>query len=293
MSLPSIVTYSLTRLCNLKCKHCYSSSGLQGENELSTENAMYVVRQIAEAGSRIIIFDGGEPLMREDIFDLIRSAKTSGLKTVLGTNGTLMTENIASKLVDSGLDICAVSIDGSKAKTHEWLRSVDGCFGRALHGARIIREAGISLQVNTCLNSHNESELQEIVLLAESLKASTLQLLIYTRSGRCEGGIYPPDLKKLEKINSKIPVRIIGAAKVKGSKCCCAGDTVSCILNDGTVYPCMLLPVPAGNVTQNSLHDIWVQSPVIKRINELIKEEQGCELCRNTEKINLSLALLL
>jgi MoaA/NifB/PqqE/SkfB family radical SAM enzyme len=283
MKCPFIVTYSFTRLCNLKCRHCYSNGGTKGENELSPDKAKDVVKQVAEAGSRIIIFDGGEPLMRDDIYELIRLAKSLGLNTVLGTNGTLITPSVAGKLFDAGLDHCAVSIDGATQGTHEWLRGVEGCFEKAVNGARLIRKAGIPLQINTCLHSRNQHELQDIIRLAESLKADTVQLFLYVGAGRGSRDIMPPSLPSdaFENVESSITLRMIGTTQQRGSRCCTAADKVCCILNDGTVYPCMLLPVPLGNVTQSTLSDIWNNSPMIMKINESKKGKfEGMELCR-------------
>ncbi len=279
MKSPFIVTYSLTRRCNLKCKHCYSNAGEEDEHELTPLLAQDVVRQVAGAGSRIIVFDGGEPLMRGDIYGLISLADSMGLTTVLGTNGTLITPAIAKKLADSGLQRCAVSIDGATAGMHEWLRGVNGCFEKAVRGAKLVREAGIPLQINTCLNSRNQYELQDIIKLAESLNAVTLQLFFYVSSGRCCPEVEPP-AEELENIKSNINLRIIGTKRHKESKCCEAGDKVCCILNEGTVYPCMLLPVPLGNITKESLRDIWANSHLIKRINEERRSFDGHELCR-------------
>lgn len=277
-----IVTYSLTQLCNLNCKHCYSSAGIKGEQEFLPDMAREVIRQIADAGSRIIVLDGGEPLMRKDIFELISYAKNLGLITVLGTNGTLLTHKVIQKLVDSRLDHCAVSLDGATAKTHEWLRGVKGCFEKAVRGAKLIQNTGIQLQINTCLHSRNQHELNDIVKLAESLNARSLQLFFYARTGRCSPEVEPPVLQKgiFDNIKSKVELRVIGDMTFKGSKCCSAGDKVCCILNDGTVLPCMLLPLPLGNIRNHSLKEIWA-SPLTRNINEKrIGILAGRELCK-------------
>jgi MoaA/NifB/PqqE/SkfB family radical SAM enzyme len=283
MTSPIIVTYSFTRQCNLKCRHCYSDSG-EGENqELSPKKTLEVVEQIAKAGSRVLIFDGGEPLIREDIYDLISHAGRLGLTTVLGTNGTLITPAVVRKLKDAGLHHCAVSIDGSNPGTHEWLRGVKGCFDKAVRGAKLIQGAGIPLQVNTCLNSKNQHEIKEIIELAESLKADSIQFFFYNNSGRSSSQVLPPDVNTdlFENIKCKINLRIIGRIGIKGSKCCTAGENVCCILSDGTVYPCMLLQIPLGNVMENTLQDIWENSLILK---SLIKRKNGTfdgfELCR-------------
>jgi MoaA/NifB/PqqE/SkfB family radical SAM enzyme len=283
MKCPFIVTYSFTRLCNLKCRHCYSNGGTKGEHELSPDKARDVVKEVAEAGSRIIIFDGGEPLMREDIYQLISLGKSLGLTTVLGTNGTLITPSVAGKLLDAGLDHCAVSIDGSTPQTHEWLRGVEGCFEKAVNGARLIREAGIPLQINACLHSRNQNELQDIIRLAEALSADAVQFFLYVEAGRGSQDIMPPSLlpDAFENVKGNIDIRLIGTTQQRSSKCCTAADKVCCILNDGTVYPCMLLPVSLGNVMENSLSDIWNNSTLIMKIKESKKGKfKGMELCR-------------
>lgn len=285
MTSPIIVTYSFTKQCNLKCRHCYSNSGEQNEYELPPQKALEVVEQVAKAGSRILIFDGGEPLLREDIYDLISHAHRLGLMTVLGTNGTLITPAVVNKLKSACLDHCAVSIDGSNPVTHEWLRCVKGCFSKAVEGARFISNAGIPLQINTCLNSKNQHEIHEIIKLAESLMADSIQFFFYSNSGRCSPQVMPPDISTVLFQNltktCKINIRVIGRIDVRGSKCCTAGESVCCILNDGTVYPCMLLPIKLGNVMENSLMDIWENSTVLKSILERKNEKfTGYELCR-------------
>lgn len=283
MNCPFIVTYSFTRCCNLKCRHCYSNGGTEGEHELSPDKVMDVVKQIADAGSRIIIFDGGEPLLRDDIYDLIRYAKSLGLTTVLGTNGTLITPSVTERLLDAGLHHCAVSIDGATPQTHEWLRGISGCFEKAVRGAGLVEKAGITLQINTCLHSRNQHELQDIIRLAEFLKAESLQLFYYVNAGRSSLDLAPPTLNEdaFENINSKINIRIIGTTRYSRSRCCAAADKVCCILNDGTVYPCMLLPVSIGNVMEKSLSEIWNFSPLNLKINESKNGKfAGKELCR-------------
>lgn len=283
MTNPDIVTYSFTRQCNLQCRHCYSDSGEGINQELSPQKTLEVVEQIAKAGSRVLIFDGGEPLIREDIYDMIRHAGRLGLTTVLGTNGTLITQAVAGKLKDAGLHHCAVSIDGSNPGTHEWLRGVKGCFNRAVRGAKLIQETGVPLQINTCLNRKNQHEINEIIKLAESLKADSIQFLFYNNSGRSSSLVLPPDVDPgfFENMNSEINIRIIGRIGIKGSKCCTAGENVCCILNDGTVYPCMLQHIPIGNVMENSLKDIWIHSPILKGLIEKKKGIlKGFEPCR-------------
>lgn len=125
---PFLVSYSITRKCNLKCKHCYSdSSGEALSGELSTEEAFRLVEQLAAWGVGLLVIDGGEPLCREDLLAVVRRAASCGLRTTLGSNGTLLDKSVAKKLKEAGLAAVAISLDGAEAATH-------GCFPRGERG---------------------------------------------------------------------------------------------------------------------------------------------------------------
>lgn len=133
------------------------------------------------------------------------------------------------------------------------------------------------------MHSCNQHELKDIIRLAESLKAEAVQLFLYAGAGRGSPNIMPPSLSQdeFENLESSISLRIIGSTQQSGGRCCTAADKVCCILNDGTVYPCMLLPVSLGNVMQNALSDIWNRSLLIMKMNESKKGKiEGMELCR-------------
>jgi len=124
---PILVSFAVTRECNLTCKHCYSLSvDSPHPKELNTVEAKRLISQIAESGARLIIFDGGEPLMRHDIFELVHHARDVGLTPVMGSNGTLISREIAMKLAEAGLEAIAISLDGVDAKTHDAFRDVQG-----------------------------------------------------------------------------------------------------------------------------------------------------------------------
>lgn len=113
-----IISWNTTNKCNLKCSHCYRDSGKESQGELTTEEAKKLIDEIAKANFKIMIFSGGEPLMREDIFELISHADKAGLRPVLGTNGTLITIEMAQKLKDSGISAIGISLDSlSSEKT--------------------------------------------------------------------------------------------------------------------------------------------------------------------------------
>ena len=127
MQPPFMVSYSITTKCNLKCKQCYSSSVEQAApDELSTKEAFKLVDDLSEWGIGLLIIDGGEPLCREDLLDILKYASSKGIRTTIGSNGTLIDEEMAGKLVDAGVMAVAVSVDGADAPTQDTLRGIDG-----------------------------------------------------------------------------------------------------------------------------------------------------------------------
>ena len=117
-----IVSWMTTNQCNLKCSHCYQDAGEKYSEELTTAEAEQMIDGIARAGFKIMIFSGGEPLMRPDIFHLVAYAKAKGLRPVFGTNGMLITKEVAERLKDAGAAAMGISLVDTKEGVH-WSRS--------------------------------------------------------------------------------------------------------------------------------------------------------------------------
>ena len=132
---PFMVSYSITQKCNLKCKHCYSDSVDQpAPEELTTKEACRLIDDLSNWGIGLLIIDGGEPLCREDFLDIVRYASTKGIRTTVGSNGTLIDETMARKMLDAGVMAVAISVDGADAKIHDSFRGVNGAFEQTLKG---------------------------------------------------------------------------------------------------------------------------------------------------------------
>ena len=169
-----VVFWNLTDRCNLSCTHCYSRSGpgCTTEGELSTAEALGVIDDLTAMGVPRILFTSGEPLMREDIWDLARHAKSRGLKMALSTNGTLITPDSARRIKESGIEYTGISLDGARAKTHDRFRNVPGAFERTLAAFAACKEAGLRCGVRVTLTKENCRELEALVDLSLSLGAS-------------------------------------------------------------------------------------------------------------------------
>ncbi|MDR4508217.1 MAG: 12,18-didecarboxysiroheme deacetylase [Candidatus Brocadiaceae bacterium] len=162
-----VVVWNVGQRCNLKCIHCYSQSkDIEYPNELTTEEAKAMLDDIAEYGAPVILFSGGEPLMRQDLLELISHAKSKGLRAVISTNGTLITKDKANELKKFGLSYVGISLDGLR-DTNDRFRGISGAFDLALEGIRNCMSAGIKVGLRFTINKRNAQDIPGIFDLIE------------------------------------------------------------------------------------------------------------------------------
>jgi radical SAM protein with 4Fe4S-binding SPASM domain len=154
-----IVVWNITRACNLKCVHCYNDSGSEKANdELSTKEAKVVLDDLAKFGVPSVLFSGGEPLMRDDLFELLGYAVEKGLRTVISTNGTLITDEVAKKIKQYGVSYVGISLDGI-GKVNDQFRGVEGAFDKAVRGIKNCQDAGVRIGLRLTLTKRNIQDL--------------------------------------------------------------------------------------------------------------------------------------
>ena len=181
-----VVFWNLTDLCNLNCTHCYSRSGpgRTTEGELTTTEALGVIDDLADMGVPLILFSGGEPLLREDIWDLACHARDRGLKMALSTNGTLITTEVARRIRDCGIEYAGISLDGAGRETHDRFRHAPGAFEQATAAFAACKVAGLRCGVRVTLTKENCPELEALIDLALALGASRFCLYWLVPTGR-------------------------------------------------------------------------------------------------------------
>ncbi len=180
-----VVVWNMTRRCNLKCIHCYSNSADHDyPDELTTEEGKKLIDDLAQFGAPVILFSGGEPLLRKDIFELAQYATDKGMRAVISTNGTLITKDIAARLQKIGLSYVGVSLDGLE-KTHDRFRGKKGAFAEAIEGMRNCREAGIKVGIRFTVNKHNVADVASMfdLLRKEKMERMCFYHLVYTGRG--------------------------------------------------------------------------------------------------------------
>lgn len=300
--LPRLISWNMTFACNLACPHCYIDAGERaGEGELNTDEGKMLIDQIAEVSKPILILSGGEPLLRDDVFELARYATAKGLTVAMGTNGTLITDSVARELSASGVKAVAISLDSSIPGRHDEFRGVKGSWRRALEGIDACIRNDIVVQVNTTVTQQNYDEIDDIMALAEKHGASAFHLFFLVPTGR---GVKIEDISAdmyeqmiegvLEKIATakyNLNVRPVCApqfmriASQKGlnlerwTRGCIAGLTYCRIYPTGEVTPCPYLPIKLGNIRETKFEKIWLDSDILNALRDLDDLKGKCGVC--------------
>lgn len=180
-----VVVWNATRRCNLQCIHCYSSSqNVRYSDELNTDEGKRLISDLASFGSPVLLFSGGEPLLRKDLPELVQFAVDKGMRAVISTNGTLITKDKARVFSKIGLSYVGVSIDGMK-KTHDLFRGVKGAYDAALRGIRNCQDAGIKVGVRFTITGKNYSEIPALFdfIEKENIPRACFYHLVYSGRG--------------------------------------------------------------------------------------------------------------
>jgi 12,18-didecarboxysiroheme deacetylase len=164
-----VVVWNVTRRCNLKCIHCYAhAKNTSFDNELTTEQGKQLIDDLADFGSPVMLFSGGEPLVRKDLPQLAAYAVEKGMRAVISTNGTLITSETARNLKKIGLSYVGISLDGME-EINDRFRGVSGAFRSALEGIKNSQAAGIKVGLRFTINKFNVNEIPKIFQLLEEM----------------------------------------------------------------------------------------------------------------------------
>ncbi len=308
-----MVAWELTRRCNLACLHCRASSAYEPyPGELTTEECIRVMDEIAALGSPVIILTGGEPLLREDIFELTRYGAKKGFRMVMATNGTLMTEENTNEMKISGIQRISVSLDGPDKETHDSFRKVKGAFEGALRGIEIAKRVGLPFQINTTVTKMNLHLLEDMLRLAVALGAVAHHIFLLVPTGRgkelrdqeisaldyektlhwfyeqvdrvplqlkatCAPHYYRILRQRIKKEKKKPPLqREPLDAMTRG----CLGGISFCFISHlGVVQPCGYLELDCGHVREKSFQQIWNTSEIFQTLRNVNGYHGKCGRC--------------
>ncbi len=294
-----IVSWNTTNACNMYCDHCYRDAGCRAEEELSTAEARTLLEQIARAGFKIMIFSGGEPLMRPDIVELVAYASGLGLRPVFGTNGTLITLEMAQRLKAAGAMGMGISLDSMDRERHNRFRKFPGAWEGAVQGMRNCRAAGLPFQIHTTVMEWNNHELEALTDFAVAEGAVAHHFFFLVPTGRAKtieaeslrAEAYEDTLTRIMKKQQEVDIELkptcapqflrIAAQmgiKTRFRRGCLAGTAYCIISPRGKVQPCAYLNMELGDVRQTPFDEIWKNSEVLNRLRTL-EYSGGCGSC--------------
>ena len=268
---PRIVELEVTLACNLRCIHCYCMAGRRHERELKTEEIRSLMADLKDMGVWALDLVGGEPFTRPDIFDLLRHAKEIGLRVMINTNGTLVTEDVALRLKESNPDtIVGVSLDGPDPETNDLVRG-EGNFERAIRGLRIFVDHGFDPVILHVVNAVNWRRFEEMIDLAKNLGVRKIYVDRFIPVGRGKDSAPVLDMDTAGWMEAISHVRSVIEEheaeivfyieeNISGDPCS-AGVSHASILVDGTVVPCghfrYTPELYMGNIRYKKFSDIW------------------------------------
>lgn len=179
-----VVVWNMTRRCNLKCVHCYAQALEEdGRDDISTEQAKVIIDDLAAYGSPVMLFSGGEPLVRKDLAELAHHAVGKGMRAVVSTNGTLINKQKARELKEVGLSYVGISLDGGE-EVHDRFRKVPGSFKKALEGIENCQAEGLKVGLRFTINKRNQGEVPKMFDLVRDLEVPRICFYHLVYSGR-------------------------------------------------------------------------------------------------------------
>ncbi len=290
-----VVSWNITRRCNLACSHCYlpaikgnEGTGPASSAEIGGSEAFQLIDQIAGVNHEVmLIISGGEPLLREDVFALSAYAAGKGMMVVMGSNGLLIDDKVARRLRASGVSGISISLDSVHPDKHDRIRSFPGAWKKAVAAIKSCRDAGLWVQINSVVTRSNRDELPALIDYSRGLGAKVFSPFFLVCTGRGEELTdlspeqYEEVLSSIVDLQAKsdgIKVRTRCAPTIRrilyekkpesallklDTGRCLAGLSYCRISPEGDVTPCPYMPVSAGTIRSQAFRDIWRDSGLL------------------------------
>ncbi len=310
---PKIIAWEITRSCNLACAHCRAEAHCKPyDGELSLEECKSLIDDIAAITDPILILTGGEPLMRGDIWEIIDYARARGCHPVIGTNGTLIDDDMARKIAEHGISKVSVSLDFPSEEGQDAFRGQEGAFKQTIEGMRNLRKHQVGVQVNTTVTKMNKHLLNELHDLAQAEDASDYHPFLLVPTGRGSDLIdveltpeeydevlvwayhrqktSPMDFKptdapqfyrilRQQAASEGLAVTPQTFGRQAMTRGCLGGISFVFISHVGDVQPCGYFDMQLGNVRERTFEDIWTNSPVFDDLRHYDRLKGKCGAC--------------
>jgi len=302
---PLIVSFAVTKACNLRCLHCHVSAKEALTDELDLHEAMHAIDEMVNLGTEALIFSGGEPLLRKDfVLALAEYCVDSGIIPAMLSNGVLLSRKVAWELKDAGIMAVGIPIDSVVPESHDKLRNVPGTFEKALKAIRACKEADLEVVITTMamkdtfdempkrieylaklgieqvavydlvpvgrgkdIMDQAMSQTQRVKLIKYLQQMQEERDMVFTMSGGLP--MYPEIVSEMHKhSDSKPRDLLLKQFWIHTPVGCHAGIVYFSLRPNGDVYPCTFLPIKVGNIREQSLASIWRNSKVLNELRE-------------------------
>jgi AdoMet-dependent heme synthase len=310
---PFLVIWEVTQSCELACVHCRAlAQPLRHPLELTTDEGIRLLHQVRKAGDPLVVFTGGDPLKRPDLFDLLEISVELGLRTTVTPSATpLLTQATVGRFLSAGVARMAVSLDGASARSHDGFRKVDGSFSCTIEALKEARRIGLPSQVNTTVTRHNLWELHQIADIVQEMGAVLWSVFFLVPTGRAQvdqdltaqeyevvfqllydiGQSRSFDVKTTEAQHYRryVAQRSKQSGRTGRFSGLMGGIGRQAGINDGKgfvfvshtgeIYPSGFLPLSAGNVRTHVLSDVYRNSPLFRRLRDSSQLGGKCGVC--------------
>ncbi len=303
--LPRLIAWEVTRRCMLSCKHCRASatSAACGD-ELTTSECFKLLDNIATLAKPILILTGGEPMLRDDIYDIARHARGLELPVVMAPCGLLLSDETVRQIADAGIHCISLSLDGADAATHDEFRGMPGAFDAVMAGIAAAKRGGLDFQINTTITRHSRHQVGELLDLSIRLGASVFNPFLLVPTGRGKQLVdqelsaqeYEETLKWLADQHGRTDIqtrvtcaphyqRIIRQCgktpNARNARGCMGGTGFAFISHTGIVQICGFMEVPCGDVRAEGLDfaRVWRMSEVLRQVRDVDHYHGRCGRC--------------
>jgi AdoMet-dependent heme synthase len=310
---PMLVIWEVTQACDLACVHCRASAQSERHpHELTTEQGYRLLDEIRRFGEPLMVFTGGDPLKRPDLFNLVRHSVEIGLRTNVTPSATpLLTAEAIEGFKAAGVTRMALSLDGPDAASHDDFRGIPGTFERAMFALTHARDIGLDTQLQTTVTRRNMARLKEMAEIARQVRTKMWSLFFLIVTGRAaeqddlSAAEYEQvfefmyDLSKTApfgiKTTEAMHYRRYVAQRIKAEHGVTENENAKGVAwrtagvsdgkgfvfvsHTGEIFPSGFLPVSGGNVLQDSLTSVYRDSPLFRTLRDTTQREGKCGIC--------------
>jgi radical SAM protein len=310
---PMLVIWEVTQACDLACVHCRASAQPErNPAELSTEQGYRLLDEIRSFGEPLMVFTGGDPLKRPDLYELIRYSVKIGLRTNVTPSATpLLTAEAIEGFQAAGIARMAISLDGPDAAMHDEFRGIPGTFDRAMFALRHARDIGLDTQLQTTVSRRNMARLAEVAEIAKEVRTRMWSLFFLIVTGRAEEGddLLAPEYEQVfefmyelsktapfgVKTTEAMHYRRYVAQRIKAEHGVTENENAKGVAwrtagvsdgkgfvfvsHTGEIFPSGFLPVTGGNVLNDSLTDVYRNSDLFRALRDTSRREGKCGIC--------------